>query len=92
MGTGDLVVPKRIRKMAENVYGRADVYRAALAAEDMVALASAVERNVRPAAPGAAEGLARYMSENCRALRSHDFDALAQGRIDWVTPATMASA
>ncbi|MGE0233126.1 MAG: ubiquinol-cytochrome C chaperone family protein [Flavobacteriaceae bacterium] len=90
MGTGDLAVPKRIRRMAENVYGRADVYRAALSGDDVHALQSAIERNVRPAGAGAADRLAAYMRENWQALQSHDLDALIDGEVAWVSPRAAA--
>ena len=38
MGVGDLAVPKQMRRMGEAFYGRAQAYRAALAAADDQAL------------------------------------------------------
>jgi cytochrome b pre-mRNA-processing protein 3 len=57
LGVGDLGVPKRMKKMAESFYGRAGVYRPALAAGDRAGLAEAIARNVFPGVtdpPGAA--------------------------------------
>ncbi|MBN8608187.1 MAG: ubiquinol-cytochrome C reductase [Caulobacterales bacterium] len=45
-GVGDLVVPKRMRKLAGAFYGRLEAYTAALKAEDRAALAAAIRRNV----------------------------------------------
>ena len=46
MGVGDTVVPKRMKKLAEAFYGRADAYDAPLDAADEAALAAALGRNV----------------------------------------------
>jgi cytochrome b pre-mRNA-processing protein 3 len=49
MGVGDLSVGKRVRKMAEVFYGRAEAYRAALnkpLSERQLALEDAVSRNI----------------------------------------------
>ena len=49
MGVGDLSVGKRVRKMAEVFYGRAEAYRKALEADqpdDAEPLAEAIARNV----------------------------------------------
>jgi len=43
-GVGDLTVPKRMRKLAGDFYGRLEAYAAALA--DQEALAAAIMRNV----------------------------------------------
>jgi len=92
MGTGDLVVPKRIRRMAENVYGRADVYRAVLANDDLPALEAAIDRNVRPAAVGSASCLAQYMKASRKALQALNLDALLGGQIGWAKPVMTAPA
>jgi cytochrome b pre-mRNA-processing protein 3 len=61
MGIGDFGVPKRMKKMAQAFFGRHDVYRQALAADDAVALAEAVNRNAFSGAnAGAASALAKY--------------------------------
>jgi cytochrome b pre-mRNA-processing protein 3 len=48
---GDLTVPKRMRKLASEFYGRLDVYGNAIASADQPALAAAVARNVGLADP-----------------------------------------
>lgn len=55
MGVGDFGVPKRMKKLAQAFYGRAQAYAAALEAGDRAALAAALARNVladgEPATP-----------------------------------------
>jgi cytochrome b pre-mRNA-processing protein 3 len=46
MGVGDLSVGKKVRRMAEVFYGRAQAYRPALEAGDAAALGEALHRNV----------------------------------------------
>lgn len=60
LGVGDLQVGRKVRKLAEDFYGRATAYDAALACDD--ALARAVGRNIflDEAAP-AAPALAQYL-------------------------------
>jgi len=59
MGVGDTVVPKRMKKIAESFYGRAQAYDGPLSGADEAGLAVALGRNAygseAPAAP-----LARY--------------------------------
>ena len=50
LGIGDAGVPKRMKKLARMFYGRVGAYDAALAADDMPALAEALRRNVLPEA------------------------------------------
>lgn len=85
MGVGDLVVPKRIRRMAEAFYGRAAAYDAALDADDPAALTAAVEKNVYAAAAepaarsGAAALLADYVRRAEAALATKSADAMMAG-------------
>jgi len=58
MGVGDLTVPKRIRKMAEAFYGRIEVYEEALGADEEVAFAEALQRNLYRAKEVSAPALA----------------------------------
>lgn len=66
LGVGDLGVPKRMKQMSERFYGRAEAYRAALAARDADALRAAIERNVFAGAAAGAGPLAAYV------LAAHD--------------------
>ena len=88
MGVGDLSVGKRVRKMAEVFYGRAEAYRSALAGEsddDGDPLAGAVARNVfadAEACDGAGR-LADYM-RNLRDTLDHQTpSAIASGKLDF---------
>lgn len=53
LGVGDVSVPKRMKRIAQNFYGRVQVYAAALDARDKAALRAAFERNI----PGVAGSL-----------------------------------
>jgi cytochrome b pre-mRNA-processing protein 3 len=53
LGVGDQVVPKRMKKIAQNFYGRVQAYAGPLDAGDSVQLASALERNI----PGVASAV-----------------------------------
>ena len=89
MGVSDLKVPKEMRRMGEAFYGRAQAYRAALAATDEGALVEAVARNIyggAPAAPDAPHRLAVYMKEAVRHLAAQDANALAAGTLHFPDP------
>jgi cytochrome b pre-mRNA-processing protein 3 len=77
MGTGDTVVPKRMKKLASSFYGRAHAYDAPLEREDEAALAEALGRNAcgadAPAFP-----LARYALAADRDLRNSDLAAILE--------------
>jgi cytochrome b pre-mRNA-processing protein 3 len=74
MGVGDLVVPRKMREVAEAFYGRAAAYEEALAAPDPAALADAVYRNVYGGAgsPAGAERLAGYVRQSARMLEPEE--------------------
>jgi cytochrome b pre-mRNA-processing protein 3 len=80
MGVGDLAVPKRMRRVAEDFHGRSKAYAAALAAEGVSALAQAVGRNVYGAAvpPLGAWRLAAYMRKVAQNLLKYDASAWAE--------------
>ena len=84
MGTGDLSVGKKVRKMAEAFYGRAAVYDEALAAGDEAALAAAIHRNLfddqDEDEPGAAaRRLASYATACAAALQEQDAQSVIAG-------------
>ena len=100
MGTGDLSVGKRIRKIAEGFYGRIAAYDAGLKA-DGETLAEALRRNLygtAPAAPGASEpgdvavvgnpeaDMAAYMREQAATLAGQDVTEFLAGRVDFGNP------
>lgn len=69
-GVGDLTVPKRMRRLAGNFYGRLAAYDAPITAGDRIALTAAIARNVVTAAAAAfAEPLAIY-AERTAALQT----------------------
>ena len=82
MGVGDLGVGKRVRKMAEVLYGRIAAYDKALSAPDD-ALVQAIERNIFAGQPDAmgATHLASYMREQRAHLTRQDVHALTSGHL-----------
>jgi cytochrome b pre-mRNA-processing protein 3 len=90
MGVGDLAVPKEMRRFGEAYYGRAQVYRAALAATDDGALAETLVRNIYGGAPAAqAHRLAAYTREAVRQLAALDQAALSAGHLRFPEPASV---
>jgi cytochrome b pre-mRNA-processing protein 3 len=88
MGVGDLAVPKEMRRMGEAFYGRAQAYRAALAAAGDKALVDALTRNIYGGAQVApASRLAAYMREAVRHLKALDRAALSAGSLRFPEPA-----
>ena len=75
MGAGDLGVGRRVRAMAEGLYGRIAAYQAGLAGNDEI-LAAALRRNLygtvsEPGPGGAAlSTLCRYLREAAALLRA----------------------
>jgi cytochrome b pre-mRNA-processing protein 3 len=93
MGVGDLAVPKEMRRMGEAFYGRAQVYRAALAAPGDEALAAALARNIYAGAASApAHRLAAYMREAVRQLQAQDQGAIVAGHLRFPEPASIPGA
>ena len=87
IGIADIKVPKEMQRMGEAFYGRAQAYRAALAANDDGALVVALERNIyggTPAVP--ARRLAAYMREALRGLEGQDASRLAGGELHFPDP------
>jgi len=83
LGIGDMGVPKRMKKLARMYYGRTAAYADALEREDGVALAAALERNVRPdSLPWPqAEALAAHVIDTQKALAAQASDAIRAGTI-----------
>lgn len=92
MGVGDLSVPKRMRKIGEVYYGRADAYDSALSAGDEAALAKAIRRSV-PAKGGevAAGSLAAYMKATATALAATPKASLLEARLPFADLAASLS-
>lgn len=75
LGVGDLSVPKKMRKLGEQAYGRMKVYEPALAAGDRTSLAEAFSRNVAPEADADRMGrLAAYAIDSAAALAVQPLD------------------
>jgi cytochrome b pre-mRNA-processing protein 3 len=81
MGVGDLSVGKRVRAMWEAFHGRSAAYQSALAADDVDAMAQAIERNVwrGEAAGDAAAALARLAFAERAHLDGQGLETLGQG-------------
>ena len=77
MGVGDTVVPKRMKKIAESFYGRAQAYDAPLNGSDEAGLALALGRNAygseAPATP-----LARYALAADQGLKAVNLDTFLE--------------
>jgi cytochrome b pre-mRNA-processing protein 3 len=75
LGVGDAVVPKRMKKIAQNFYGRTQAYTPSLVAADRQGLAEALARNI----PGVdADKLAALAITLDRRLDGFDLDRLFQ--------------
>lgn len=73
LGVGDTSVPKRMKKIAQNFYGRVQAYAEPLDRDDAAALAEAFRRNI----PGVvAEPLVAYVKASEAALAGQSLDAL----------------
>jgi cytochrome b pre-mRNA-processing protein 3 len=83
IGIGDVSVPKKVKKLGQAFYGRAEAYEAALA-EDAAAnaLDQALARNVleRPDEPENAAALAQHARKLAQALDGMDFERLLTGK------------
>ncbi|MGL4441156.1 MAG: ubiquinol-cytochrome C chaperone family protein [Bosea sp. (in: a-proteobacteria)] len=71
LGVGDVVVPKRMKKIAQNFYGRVRAYTGPLDDADDAGLQAALGRNI----PGAASGmLATYLMASERSFSARTLD------------------
>jgi cytochrome b pre-mRNA-processing protein 3 len=93
LGIGDLGVPKRMRQVGEAFYGRTRAYTDAIARNDPVALAAALQRNAFKNADGADRclPLAAYVLAASRALAGADRTAIAGGALQVPDPAGFAA-
>lgn len=86
MGAGDLGVARRVRAMAEGLYGRIAAYEGGLDGDDE-RLAGALRRNlfgtVPEPGPGdmALQSLCGYLREAAGALRGQDVSAIGAGSL-----------
>jgi cytochrome b pre-mRNA-processing protein 3 len=83
VGIGDVSVPKKIKKLAQAFYGRAQAYESALAADaPALALEEALARNVldRPDQPGLATVLAQHVRHVAAQLAVQSLNQIVEGR------------
>jgi cytochrome b pre-mRNA-processing protein 3 len=94
LGVGDMGVSRRVKQMAQALYGRAAVYEEAAADPDDVRLMAALARNLygtREATPPASlAGAARYVRASIAKLADQDMADIAEGRIAFPEPAVPA--
>ena len=88
MGVGDLGVGKRMRKLGEAFYGRAQAYQAAfLALPDLGPLVEVIARTVfEGAPPDTTHSLADYVRRTRESLAAGDTARLVAGAPAWTTP------
>jgi cytochrome b pre-mRNA-processing protein 3 len=81
MGTGDLAVPRKVRRAATGLYERSMAYKAALGHGDMDALTAVLKEHVfgDVAAPRA-RALADYISAASAAMSATDADLVMDGK------------
>jgi len=87
MGVGDLAVPKKMRKVAEAFYGRAQAYDSALDGGNREMLTAAVARNIYGGEGPilGADRLADYIGATERHLSALNDVALIRGEIGFPT-------
>ena len=82
MGTGDLSVPKKVRRAATGLYERSMTYKAALEHGDMDALTAVLEEHVyQDVAAPRARALADYIRAASAALAATDADRMVDGKL-----------
>ncbi|MCH8196702.1 MAG: ubiquinol-cytochrome C chaperone family protein [Proteobacteria bacterium] len=88
MGTGDLGVGKRVKRLAEQFYGRIAAYEAGLAADE-AGLCRALERNIYGAETpdaGSVRAMADYLRREAGALGAVPLAELLAGRVGFGPP------
>ncbi len=88
MGTGDLSVAKKMKKIASAFYGRVGAYQSALEAGDLMRLAAALDKNIYDdAAPaGACEALAQYTAKAAADLQAATVESILSAALPWEQP------
>jgi cytochrome b pre-mRNA-processing protein 3 len=94
MGTGDLAVPREMRRFGEAFYGRQAAYSAALGAADQAALETALARNIYGLASidDRVAQLAHYARAAAERLDAVEADALIAGNAVFPRPEDFAHA
>jgi cytochrome b pre-mRNA-processing protein 3 len=81
MGTGDLTVPKKVRRAATGLYERSMAYKAALEHGDMDALTAVLKEHAYgDVATSRARALADYISTAAAAMTATDADRMIDGK------------
>jgi len=89
MGIGDLSVPKKMQRIGQAFYGRAQAHRSALSVDGEAALVEALTRNVyagSPPTPEAPGHLAVYVREAVRDVRAQWIGDLLAGKLNLPKP------
>ena len=88
LGVNDIRVPKKVKKMAEAFFGRAQAYRDALAKSDDEALFSAIQRNLFPDHEDTdqAVSIGKYAWETIVMLSQQNTVELMSGSVTWLEP------
>ena len=89
MGVGDMKVPKRMHRLADDFYGRAAQYRECIDAHDQQGLADVIAAGMLDcdATDPRARALADYMSTALDLLNGQSEEAFRAGRIAFPDPA-----
>ncbi len=84
LGVGDTTVPKKMRKLGEQLYGRMATYEPLLKAGDEAGLSSALARNVYDRPEASEAGLLSVYALKARAsLENQKMSDLSAGRVIW---------
>ncbi|MBN8934756.1 MAG: ubiquinol-cytochrome C chaperone [Rhizobiales bacterium] len=88
MGVGDLAVPKKMRRVAEDFYGRAQAYESALGNNDAAVLEAAVARNIfgAPEPTPGARRLAAYIRKTAAAFDRRQGETLTPVDLEFLDP------
>jgi cytochrome b pre-mRNA-processing protein 3 len=92
LATGDLSVPKKVRRAATGLYERSMAYRAALTSGEESALADALSEHLYEGGDGAANGsrgalaLAGYVRNALRSLAACNVATILDGRVAFPIP------
>jgi cytochrome b pre-mRNA-processing protein 3 len=94
MGTGDLSVGKKVKRLMEGFYGRIGAYEEALQSGDEM-LISTLRRNLYAAAApdeGGAARMARYVQREAAALAGQPIEQLGAGQVSFGAPPARSDA
>jgi cytochrome b pre-mRNA-processing protein 3 len=93
MATGDLTVPKKVRRAATGLYERSMAYRKSLVEGNEADLREVVAQHVYGLPDAAqADALARYIAAASCAMAAADGNEVAGGRPAFIDPAAMTEA